>query len=89
MDMATNNMLSHVSSDGRTFDQRIMAAGYNGTLPLGENVAVGQPTPQAVVDAWLASPEHCTVLMGPAFKATGIGYAAAGSKPYWAEDFGG
>jgi uncharacterized protein YkwD len=38
-DMAENNYFSHTSLDGRTFDQRIVAAGYTNWTALGENIA--------------------------------------------------
>jgi uncharacterized protein YkwD len=91
-DMATNNYFSHTSLDGRTFDQRIHNAGYTGSFPLGENIAAGQPTPQSVVDAWMASPGHCTNIMTGGFHAVGVGYAFAAASTYrfyWTMDFGG
>lgn len=91
-DMAVNNYFSHVSQDGRTFDQRIRTAGYTGAFPLGENIAAGQPTPESVVDAWMGSPGHCANIMSPGFKAIGVGYAfTAGSTyhHYWTQTFGG
>ena len=54
-DMAANNYASHTSLDGRTFDQRILQAGYTGGYPLGEYVAAGQSTAQAVVDGLMGS----------------------------------
>lgn len=47
-DMTNLNYFSHTSQDGRTFDQRISAAGYTWSA-VGENIAAGQPTPEAVV----------------------------------------
>jgi uncharacterized protein YkwD len=91
-DMATQNYFSHVSLDGRTFDQRIRNAGYTGSFPLGENIAGGQPTPQAVVDGWMGSAGHCANIMNPSFRATGVGYAfnpAATYRHYWTQTFGG
>jgi uncharacterized protein YkwD len=92
LDMATQNYFSHVSLDGRTFDQRIRNAGYGGAFPLGENIAAGQTSPQAVVDGWMNSPGHCQNIMSPGFKAIGVGYAfRSGStyRHYWTQNFGG
>ncbi len=92
LDMATQNYVSHTSLDGRTFDQRIRQAGYAGSFPLGENVAAGLSTPQAVVDGWMGSPGHCANIMAPGFRAVGVGYAQnPGStyRHYWTQDFGG
>ena len=63
VDMATLNYFSHTSLDGRTFSQRRSNAGYSGAFPRGENIAAGQPSPQSVVNAWMASPGHCTNIM--------------------------
>ena len=90
--MAANNYFSHTSLDGRTFDQRILNAGYTGSFPLGENIAAGPSTAQAVVDGWMASPGHCANIMSPSFRATGIGYgfsAVAAYRHYWTQTFGG
>jgi uncharacterized protein YkwD len=92
LDMATQNYFSHTSLDGRTFDQRIRNAGYTGAFPLGENIAGGQSTPQAVVDGWMGSPGHCAIIMNGAFHATGVGYAfnsSATYRHYWTQTFGG
>ena len=87
-DMANLNYFSHTSQDGRTFDQRISAAGYLWSS-VGENIAAGQPTPEAVVAGWLSSPGHCTNLMSARFTQMGLGYAAGGSYgAYWVQDFG-
>jgi len=88
-DMATNNYFSHTSQDGRTFDVRIMNAGYVGYSSVGENIAAGQPTPDAVVAGWLTSPGHCANIMNARFKELGVGVGNGGSYgTYWVQDFG-
>jgi uncharacterized protein YkwD len=89
-DMAAHNYFSHTSQDGRTFDQRITAAGYTWTV-VAENIAAGQVTPDEVVQAWLDSPEHCADVMAPDLREIGIGYAPASGGTYgtyWVQDFG-
>lgn len=91
-DMAAKNYFhhDHTSADGRTFDQRITAAGYTGQT-VGENIAAGQPSPEEVVAGWLASEGHCRNVMNPNFRELGVGYAyKAGSTygHYWVQDFG-
>jgi uncharacterized protein YkwD len=91
-DMATRNYFSHTSPDGRTFSQRMSNAGYAGTFPWAENIAVGQSSPASVVNGWMGSTGHCTNIMNPSFRAIGVGYAySAGSsyRHYWTQDFGG
>ncbi len=53
----------------------------------GEDVAEGQPTPDAVVAAWMSSPPHRANILGP-FNKVGAGSAldAAGSL-FWCVDF--
>jgi uncharacterized protein YkwD len=40
---------------------------------VGENVAMGYPSGEAFVDAWLASEGHRENILNPLFKRTGIG----------------
>jgi uncharacterized protein YkwD len=85
--MAAFRYLDHddPAPDARTADERIAACGYHST-GWGENIAFGYATAQAVVDAWLASPEHRANIERPEFRATGAG--AAGLPTYWAQSFG-
>ncbi|WP_165795232.1 CAP domain-containing protein [Deinococcus koreensis] len=87
-DMAAKNYFSHTSQDGRSFSQRITAAGYSWTR-IAENIAAGQTTPDSVVAGWLQSPGHCANIMNPALRELGVGYAQGGSYGhYWVQDFG-
>jgi len=93
LDMAQENYMDHVSLDGRTFDQRLQQAGYDGDTPWGENIARGQRTAQAVVDAWMTSPGHCSNIMSSDFRVMGVGYAWSDReddrfKAYWTQTFG-
>ncbi len=88
-DMAARNYFSHTSQDGRTFDARIVNAGYSGYSALGENIAAGQPTADAVVAGWLTSPGHCANIMSASFRELGVGVGTGGSySTYWVQDFG-
>jgi uncharacterized protein YkwD len=86
-DMAAYGYLDHddPAPDARTPDERVAACGYPATQ-WGENIAMGYASAQAVVDAWLASPEHRANIERPEFRATGVG--AAGAPMYWAQSFG-
>ena len=70
-DMAASNYFSHVSLDGRTPPQRLKQPGYNYSS-MGENIAAGQVSVEAVVAAWVASPDHCKNLMNPVFRDIGV-----------------
>ena len=88
-DMAAKNYFSHTSKDGRTFADRIRAAGYGGGT-IGENIAAGQSTASAVMRSWMASSGHRANILNCAFTAMGVGYAKGGSYGhYWTQDFGG
>lgn len=81
---------SHDGPDGSNPQTRIEAEGYTWTA-LGENIAWGQPSPDAVMAAWLASEGHCNNIMSPNYTQLGVGYVASpGSKftHYWVQDFG-
>ncbi len=94
LDMGTRDYFDHDSTGGPlgdTFDQRIHNAGYVGHT-MGENIAAGYPSAQAVVDAWVESDGHCANLMSEAFADIGIGYAMVPGSTYvsyWVQDYGG
>ncbi len=73
-DMACNDFISHTGSDGSSPWARIAAEGYVYSMA-AENVAGGQPTPQEVVAAWMASDSHRANIMNPDFVHIGVGYA--------------
>ncbi|MGH8229818.1 MAG: CAP domain-containing protein [Steroidobacteraceae bacterium] len=88
-DMAAHDLFSHEGSDHSTPGERVTRTGYPWSA-VGENIAAGQTTARQVVDAWLASPEHCANIMEPRFTHTGIAYvvaAASAAGVYWTEDF--
>ncbi len=88
--MALNGYFDHRSGvDGSLPDARIRASGYRAVSD-AENIAAGQPTPEAVVTAWLKSPGHCPHIMGD-YDDIGVAYLHQdGSKfgAYWTQVFG-
>lgn len=91
LDMATQNYFAHDSADGRTPAQRAEAAGY-AWRTIGENIAAGYPSVQAVVDGWMASDGHCANVLNPAFRDIGVacmpGTAGSTYNNYWTMDLG-
>jgi uncharacterized protein YkwD len=86
-DMATQNYFDHVSKDGRSFVDRIKAAGY--PKPGAENIAAGQRTPESVMDGWMKSAGHRANILNCGLKAIGVGVAKGGSYGiYWTQNFG-
>ena len=70
----------------RTWYDRVETCGYTGGGK-GENIALGYPTPQAVVIGWLESPGHRANIESASYRVIGVG--AAGSPTiYWAQNFG-
>ncbi|MCS6912143.1 MAG: CAP domain-containing protein [Myxococcales bacterium] len=86
-DMAQRNFFGHTGSDGSRPGDRITRQGYAWSAA-GENIAAGYRTPQAVVDAWLASAGHCANIMSRTFTQTGVGVATGGRYGiYWTQVF--
>jgi uncharacterized protein YkwD len=89
VDMAANDYFSHTSEDGRSFSDRIRAAGYTGG-GIAENIAAGQATASAVMTSWMNSPGHRANILNCAYRYLGVGFAKGGSYgSYWTQDFGG
>ncbi len=61
--------------------QRVMATGYSYTA-LGENIAAGQTSVQAVMTAWINSPGHCQNLMNPSFRDVAVACVRNNSSTY-------
>ncbi|MEZ4357741.1 MAG: SafA/ExsA family spore coat assembly protein [Eubacteriales bacterium] len=51
----------------------------------GENIAMGQTTPEAVVNAWWNSPGHKANMLNASFTQIGVGYVQDGN--YWTQMF--
>jgi uncharacterized protein YkwD len=83
-DMAVKRFFDHDSRDGRTFDQRIRAAGFAFTRA-AENIAQGKATAAEVVKGWLKSPGHRANILNCAFTHIGVGHHPKG--PTWTQDF--
>ena len=88
-DMGDHNFFSHTGSDGLTVGDRVRNAGYDWST-VGENIAAGQPTIDAVMSAWLDSPGHCANIMRTVYTELGMAsYSADGSdyRIYWTQVF--
>ncbi|QMV41936.1 CAP domain-containing protein [Cohnella cholangitidis] len=85
-DMANNNYFSHQSPTyGDPFAMmRNFGVQYQSA---GENIAMGQPTPAEVVQAWMNSPGHRKNILNGSFTHLGVGYVVQNGKPYWTQQF--
>ena len=89
-DMATNNYFSHTGQDGRTPDQRVLAAGYS-YARMGENIAAGQNSVESAMAGWIGSASHCQNMMTPDFKDLAVVCVrndASKYRLYWVMEMG-
>jgi uncharacterized YkwD family protein len=83
-DMQSKNYFSHTSPTyGSPFD--MMKAYGISYKAAGENIAMGQRSPQEVVQAWMNSQGHRENIMNPNFTHIGVGHVATGN--YWTQMF--
>lgn len=86
-DMGDHNFFSHTGSDGLAPGDRVRNAGYDWSV-VGENIATGQRSIDAVMMAWLDSPAHCANLMQASYTEFGAAsYTVDGSDfpIYWTQ----
>ncbi|WP_432418807.1 CAP domain-containing protein [Cytobacillus spongiae] len=83
-DMQKNNYFSHTSPTyGSPFDMmRDFGVSYKSA---GENIAMGQRTPEEVVKAWMNSEGHRKNILSNNFTHIGVGYIENGN--YWTQMF--
>jgi uncharacterized protein YkwD len=85
-DMAVNHFMAHTGSDGSTFWQRAVSAGYTGHWG-GEIIyGGGNSSPEAAVAWWMSDAPHKAMIVGD-LNDFGAGYANC-SGNYYTVDFG-
>jgi hypothetical protein len=96
VDMATTCGMQHNSCNGTLWDTRLKSY-YTPGWPIGENIATGQTTPLAVMQAWLLdanssgipAPDssdddgHRANIMDPRYKELGVGYAYNSTRQWY------
>lgn len=86
-DMAKKQVLTHGTQAEMV--QRIRNAGFTGS-PIGENIAVGQTSAQAVMTAWLNSAGHRANILDSRYRYIGVGCVIDRYGRYWwTQNFGG
>jgi uncharacterized protein YkwD len=86
-DMAQRRKMEHKGGDGSTPMTRAQLHGYR-VRRVGENIAYGYGTPEAVMKIWMRSRTHRANILG-SFSDIGTGYATAeDGTPYWCVNFG-
>ena len=83
-DMLNKGYFSHTSPTYGTPFQMIKAFGLS-FRTAGENIAMGYPTPQAVVNGWMNSSGHRANILNASYTQIGVGYVAQGN--YWTQMF--
>ncbi|MBO5024062.1 MAG: SafA/ExsA family spore coat assembly protein [Clostridia bacterium] len=83
-DMKDNRYFSHTSPVYGTPFQMMKNFGIT-YRSAGENIARGQRSPQAVVNAWMNSSGHRANILSTSFTQIGVGYVADGN--YWTQMF--
>lgn len=87
-DLAKRGSLSHTDTKGRDLAKRIDDGGYAWSA-IGENIAYGFSTPEAVVQGWIKSPGHYKNLSNSGFTEIGVGVTIdSKGRVYWAQVFG-
>nr|WP_044337931.1 CAP domain-containing protein [Rossellomorea aquimaris] len=83
-DMQANNYFSHDSPTyGSPFDMmKQFGIQYSSA---GENIAMGQPTPEEVVQAWMDSEGHRKNILSSNYTHIGVGHVENGN--YWTQQF--
>lgn len=84
VDMQTKNYFSHTSPTyGSPFDMmKQFGVTFRGA---GENIAMGQRSPQEVVNSWMNSSGHRANILNKSFTHIGVGHASNGN--YWTQMF--
>lgn len=77
---------SHTRPDGRSCFTALREAGasYSGA---GENIAYGQRSPEAVMQAWMNSSGHRANILSNKYTKIGVGYTVKNGVTYWTQMF--
>jgi uncharacterized protein YkwD len=82
-DMSARDYMDHVNPEGMDPSARAAAQGYGD--PVGENIAMGYPDPQAVMEGWMNSEGHRNNILNCDYHVIGVGVDSDGW--YWAQVF--
>lgn len=92
--MAFLDFFSHTGVNGSRPLDRALEAGYESSF-VGENIAAGYRSPQAVFDGWINSPGHRNNILNSSYNEIGIGYfhlendtGSINYGRYWTQVFG-
>lgn len=93
-DMANQDYFNHIGKNGSEPWDRAKVVGYEART-MGENIAAGYTTPEAVVEGWKNSPGHRKNMLNGSFTELGVGYfylandtGSVNYNTYWTQLFG-
>jgi uncharacterized protein YkwD len=91
-DMVDRHFFDHTNPDGEDPFERMREAGFRGSA-MGENIAMGYGSPQAVVAGWMDSSGHRANILNCDFNRLGVGYDPGRieegyAKGSWVQNFG-
>ncbi|KAJ3123540.1 hypothetical protein HK098_001843 [Nowakowskiella sp. JEL0407] len=88
---ASKCTMTHVGANGATLGTRVKSITSLSNLALGENVAAGYQTVQAVFEGWKNSPGHFANMINKDYNVVGFGLAVNSGctnyQKYWTQDF--
>jgi uncharacterized YkwD family protein/spore coat assembly protein SafA len=86
-DMLVKNYFSHTSPTYGSPFKMMETFGIKYSAA-GENIAMGQRSPEEVMNSWMNSPGHRANILSRAFTEIGVGYAKnSAGKNYWTQMF--
>lgn len=74
---------SHMRPNGESWDTAVTVKWSY----IGENIAMGYPTPEAVMNGWMNSDGHRKNILNGDFTEIGIGVCSSGGAMYWVQLF--
>ena len=77
---------SHTRPDGSSCFTALQEMGGSYRM-VGENIAAGYATPQAVMNGWMNSTGHRENILRDGFTAIGVGYTVSDGMAYWVQMF--
>lgn len=85
-DMRDHQYFAHTSP---TYGNPSQLLQHFGITPrrVGENLAMGQTTPQAAIGALMNSPGHRANILSSQYTHVGVGHAQGNTGPYWVQIF--
>lgn len=87
-DMAQNNYFSHTSPNYGSPFEMLRAFGVTNYKSAGENIAMGQQTPESVMHSWMNSSGHRANILNANYTHLGVGYYKQGQQgTYWVQLF--